>query len=495
MSKSILKGAMIITFFSMVSKAIGIFFRIPITYILEDVGIGIYYFPVQFFGPILAITTAPSIAIARLISDEHDDYLQYHIFETSRSYMLLYGLVISIIMGLLAPLLIKTIWTEDMLFSYLSLIPAPIFLAVSSSYKGYHQGCQKMNPIAALQFSDGLGRLIIGLFLTIIFMQFGVQYAAAGAAFGTTAGAIVGLITIVSLTKSTGHSLFKHDKIVLKSLVTLSLPIIISALGINLMNFVDGILIKSRLGYLGYDHYEIFRFSGILSSVNTLTSIPVAIGIAINLNALPNITAAAKHGALYVHQRMRSAMIMIISIALPSAVGLYLVGNDIFKYLYPSINADHYLIEIYSVSIVFLIINLGLTTILQARKKEKIPVRHMYIGIVFKLILSYILLGMKDVNIHGTAISTTIAYGIVMILNLYSLIKSDFDIDFKYMIMIPLFSSVTMGILVWLVNQLGSSIVITILSIFIGTSYYGMLMIVFKVVAIKDVPLLKRIIS
>lgn len=493
MKKSILKGTILITIISIIAKAIGIFFRVPVTKILGEVGIGIYYFPIQFFAPILAIITSPSIAIARLISDEHESHKQKLIFSTAKKYMLYFGLIVSFIMLLLAPVLIHTIWTKEILIPYLALLPAPIFLALSSAYKGYHQGIQEMKPIAVLQFADGIGRLILGLSLTFILLSISVEYGAAGATFGTTAGAVIGLMFIVKSTPKSAVIPVNNDeeKKILCVLIQISLPIIISALGVNLMNFIDSLLIKTRLLTIGYENYDILRFNGILSSVNTITGIPIAIGIAINLNALPNITAAAKYGVEYMNNRIRSAMIMIITVAIPSGVGLFLVGKDVFRFIYSDVSDDHFLIEIYSLAVVFTIINLGLTTVLQGKKKERIPVKNMYIGIVVKLILSFILLGVKGINIHGTAISTSIAYGLVMILNFISALKLDFKVDVKYMFLVPIFSSLIMGIAVFMILSISSSFLLTLLAIGVGVIIYAVLMILFKVIAIKDIPIIK----
>lgn len=497
MKKSILQGTILITVISIIAKAIGIFFRVPVTKILGEVGIGIYYFPIQFIAPIIAIITSPSIAIARLISDEQDDSKQRLIFSVAKKYMTYFGMIMSLVMLLLAPILIHTIWTREVLLPYLALIPAPLFLALSSAYKGYHQGVQDMKPIAILQFTDGIGRLILGLSMTVMLLSISIEFGAAGATFGTTAGAVLGFVFIKKYTpKDVLVPIEKsHEKGIRHLLMEVSLPIIISALGVNLMNFIDSLLIKSRLLTLGYENYDILRFNGILSSVNTIISIPLAIGIAINLNALPNITAAAKYGLEYMNHRIRSAMIMIATVAIPSGVGLFLVGKNVFRFIYSGVSDDHFLIEIYSLSVIFVMINLGLTTVLQGKKKERIPVKNMYIGIVVKLILSFILLSIKDINIHGTAISTTIAYGLVMVLNFISALKLGFKLDVRYMVVVPVFSSLIMGIVVYLIMKIGETFLFTFISILAGVGVYGVLMLLFKVVAPKDIPILKGFIN
>ena len=82
-------------------------------------------------------------------------------------------------------------------------------------------------------------------------------------------------------------------------------------------------------------------------------------------------------------------------------------GKDVFSLLFSKMSTDHYLIEILSVSIIFMMINLGFTSILQALNHEKVPVRNMYIGLIIKLISSFVLLSIPTITLclrsQGTA--------------------------------------------------------------------------------------------
>lgn len=503
MKKSILKGTLIIVIISLIAKLIGVFFRIPLTSLIGEYGMGLFSFPTKFFLPIVAlITSGPSIAIAKLISEseshERSGY-SYQVKKTALTFMFQIGLVVTIIMTILGFILVNTLWPREVLLPFLSLIPAPIFLSITAVYKGYYQGKQNMIPIASQQLVDGLARLIIGLLLATLLLSQGINLAAAGGTFGTSAGAILGLLTYLVYSKmlesnkekcKTDKSLRKEIR---KKILKIAIPVSVSAVGATLIGLIDSLLIKNRLLYIGYTEEGMIKLNGVLSNVDTLISLPLIIGTAISLNALPNIVAAKKSGKNYTETRIRSMMIMLISVSLPAGVGLFVVGKDIFSFLFKDMSTDHYLIEILSISAILIMINTGLTSILQAMNKEKVPVKHMYIGLSVKLVTSFVLLSFSYINIHGAAISTLLTYLIIVVLNLRICLQVNLKIDFKYMIVVPIISTTMMAVIVIYTNSINPSIIFTGLAIIFGAVSYAIFMLIFKVVDIKHVPLLRRI--
>ncbi len=500
MKKSILRGTLLITIFSLIAKAIGMLFRIPVTHIIGEYAMGIYYYPLVLFGPILAFINAPSIAIARLISEEHSKEKSNNtekILHVSTRLMIIIGVLTSLVMIILGPILISTIWSKQILIPYLALVPAPICLAMISVLKGYYQGHQNMLPLSIQQFTDAVARVIVGVSLSYLLININVIYATAGATFGTTAGAIVSLIFLYGYHrrhhKKINVDIMKSERVsITKKLMIISTPIAISALGVSLMRLVDGLFINNRLLHIGYSVEDVLKLSGALTSVNTLVAIPLVIATSISINALPNIITAAVHGEKYVQSRIRTTLIMFVTIALPSGVGLFLVGSRIFKIIFSNISNSYYLVELFSIALILMMLNLGLTSVLQARKKETIPVKNMYIGIIIKLVLSFILLGIPSIHIHGTALSTIIAYAFIVALNLKACLNDGVVIDFKYMLVVPIVATTLMGIVVQYTLTRSTSIFITGLSIILGVIVYGISMIVFKVIAVKNIPILKR---
>ncbi|MBN2795872.1 MAG: polysaccharide biosynthesis protein [Clostridia bacterium] len=505
--KSILKGTMIIAVAGLFARFIGLFFRIPLTALIGDEGIGIYSFPMALFVPLSAIVIqGPPTVIAKIVSEKdalskkEDISLIYH---ASKKLMIKIGFSVFVLMLLSAPILGKYVWSESVMFPYLALSLAPILLAYSSIYTGLYQGLQDMRAIAYQQLADGIGRLFFGLLIAKLFIRYGVVQGATGAVLGTVIGALAGYIVILLFHKLRGKSILKveHSKDALKSLeikiFKSALPITIGAIGASLIPLVDALLLQNRLSIAGFEQNEIYSLNGIVSNVNALINVPMIIGVAISLNVIPNIAAAKVIDIKRLQNRMRSAMILAISLALPSGIGLFLVGKSIFSVFYPSMSINHWLIEIFSISIIFSMINQSFIGILQGADHERLPVKNFYIGLIVKFVFSYILLGIHRINIHGAAISTLIAYVVILFLNYRSckdLLK--FKLDLKYMIFYPLLNTTLMGIVVvgmiYLGHLLNHITLFSLLAIVIGAGVYGILLLTTKVVHIKDIPILNK---
>lgn len=507
MKKSILKGAIIIAFASLFSRFIGLFFRIPITAWLGDRGMGLYAFPMNFFLPIIAIVSVgPSGVISRLISEaiaENDISKKRKVFQSSMILMIITGAIASIFMLLIAPILTKYIWPSDVLLPYLALVPAPFFLSIVAVYKGYYQGQQNMFPSAIQQIVDGTSRMIIGLVLTYYFMQKSLSLGTAGATFATTAGAMISLIVLMIIySKDSKRHQFVHFKRheyieTIQSILKIAIPIILGAIGTSLIPLTDSILINPRLLLAGLSENEVLSLTGILSNVNALVNVPIAIGVAISINFVPNI-AAARVAGQSTNTRFRSAMIMMISLAIPSGLGILVIGKEIFDLIY-DMPTNHYLMDISSFSIILTMINQGFIASLQGMGLERLPVRNFYKGILVKIVASLILLN-STLNIHGAVISTIIAYLVITILNIRDIKKyTDFKLDVKFMLVLPLINGTLMYLIVLLMknvtaNFLPPSLMIVI-SIVTGGVIYGILLIGTKIIAPGDIPLINRFIK
>lgn len=501
--KSILKGTMIIAIVGLIARFIGLFFRIPLTALIGEEGIGIYSFPMTLFVPLTAIVmqgppTTISKMIAQKVASKDLEGVQ-NIYQASHHLMTKMGLLATLIMLLLTPLFTKVIWSEAVLYPYLALSIAPMFLAKVSVYNGYHQGHQNMFPVAMQQLFDGIGRLVVGLVLAFVLIEKGVIPATTGAVLGTTFGALSGLIALLIFTNNKSSS--KIDKSLSKSIqkqiLKISTPITIGAIGASLIPLVDALLLPSRLGVAGFSSSEAIRLNGVLSNINALINVPLIIGVAISLNVVPNIAAVNVSNKKDIRSRMRIALILSIALALPSGIGLMLVGKSLFSMLYPNMMTNHYLVEILSISIIFTMINQTLIAILQGLDLERVPVKNFYIGMVFKLILSFTLLSIPSINIHGAAISTLIAYIIILILNYRSCKKStEFKMDTKYMLIVPFFNTTIMslGVVLTMICLQNVALWLTIFtSILVAVMIYGILLISTKTVTIGQIPILNRI--
>ena len=68
-------------------------------------------------------------------------------------------------------------------------------------------------------------------------------------------------------------------------------------------------------------------------------------------------------------------------------------------------------------------IALTLVGILQGIGRQMIPVKNMFIGMIFKIILTWILVSFRSINVNGAAIGTVVAYAVSVVLNLRAVVR------------------------------------------------------------------------
>ena len=191
--------------------------------------------------------------------------------------------------------------------------------------------------------------------------------------------------------------------------------------------------------------------------------------------------------------------------AFPSAFGIIALAEPILKTLYfnqeQAVNDAINTLMLLGVGVVFLALSQTTAGILQAINKQTRPVRNLAIGAVFKIVLTYTLVGIKTIGINGAAIATMTAYTIAFVLNFRDIKKTTaVKIDFTATFAKPAIASIIMAVvsrLVWaLANPfIGSKIATAVAIILGGVTYFVAIIMVraIKVEEIESFPRLKKL--
>ena len=91
-----------------------------------------------------------------------------------------------------AGLLVNSGWIRDSraYYALVVLTPAVFFSSILASFRGYFQGYQMMTPPAVSQILEQLVRVTVMIGLAYFLLPRGLEYAAAGAAFGAVPGGL-----------------------------------------------------------------------------------------------------------------------------------------------------------------------------------------------------------------------------------------------------------------------------------------------------------------
>jgi len=517
--KNFLKGAAVLGAAGLIVKIIGAVYRIPLTNLIGTEGIGYYQPAYQVYNLLLVISLAGfPTAIARLVSEKIalGNYLgARQVFKIAMATLITLAAGSSLLVFIFADQIAVSIGYPGTSYSLSALTPALFFVPIMAVYRGYFQGMQNMVPTALSQIVEQFFRFAVGLYLAYIFVQESLPKAAGGASFGASAGGIAGFILMffvyilnkkkidekVAFSKKNVEENWKR---VFKRLLQIAIPITIGASIVPLMGLIDAKLVSMRLLAIGYSEIEATDLYGQLSgTAQTFINFPQVFSIAIAISLVPTITDSFTKGEdkmlnMTANLGMRTALL----IGLPSAIGLFVLAEPIIVLFYPALgSAKHasvgYLLAILAVSVIFLTVVQSLTAILQAVEKQKIPVKNLAIGALVKVVLTYILVGIKSLNVAGAAYSTIAAYFTAAILNYLDLKrKTKIDIKLRNIVPRPLAAALIMGLIVFsgyslMYGLLGMKLS-ALISIFLGVVVYVVALPLTKAITKKDLELLPK---
>ena len=471
-----------------------------------------YGFAYSIYGALLVLSTAGiPVAISRMVSERIavGEYKNAHkVFKVATSLLFCIGIISFALCYFGGEFITAKLGNPEAALAVKSISPALLFVPLFSAFRGYFQGRQNMNPTAISEITEQLIRVIVGLYLAYKLLDMGLKEAAAGASFGASAGSIAGLAIIVviyMMNRKTIHRKIdlnnKHveeTSVLLRKIVAIAVPIIIGSEIMPIMTLIDTGIIMTRLQATGWSYEEAKSLYGLLSGFcNSLIAFPQVFTQAVAVSLVPAIAAAFKikdkRGVQEnVQLGYRTTMIM----AFPCAFGIFALAEPILLLLYPAQKASAIAavptLMIMAISVIFLAITQTSVGVLQSIGKQMVPVIHLAIGCVGKVIVTFILVGIPAFNIKGAAIGTMLAYVVALVLNNISVKKytgTKFNYDLTYVR--PCIAAAIMGVCAFAVQKLtvgfmGNSIS-TLFSIMVGAVVYVILIFMIKAITLEEV--------
>lgn len=182
-------GSIILIVGTAIVKGIGALFRMPLGNILDGTGMGYFSSAYDLYLPIYSIATAGlPIAISRIVAERVAQKRFNDVFKTlkiaQRTFVTV-GVIGTVLLFGVVWFYIHYTGNNGVLFSMLCIIPALLFCCVMSSYRGFYEGLRNMYPTSVSSVIEALGKLFLGLGLTIgVMMKAEAEYAASGTVFG-----------------------------------------------------------------------------------------------------------------------------------------------------------------------------------------------------------------------------------------------------------------------------------------------------------------------
>ncbi|WP_430886388.1 putative polysaccharide biosynthesis protein [Fusibacter sp. JL216-2] len=514
--QSFIKGSLILMILGFISRAFGVFFKVPLDYLVGEEGQGLYYILYPVYAAFIAmssvgLTMALSKQIAEYRATKKDSHA-WMSFKLAFGLFLGFGLIMTIVLFAGVNHIITLLkWPEETYWGLIGLGAAPLIVSIMSAFRGLFQGHENMVPTGVSMIIEQFARVVFGIGLTWFFMDKynDIGLAVGGATFGAAAGGLFATIYLVTTFMGYKKHIIVKDieigreekKIILKKLLSMAVPIAMGSAIISVMGLVDSVMLPAALTELTGDSHDALELIGGYSRANTIMNIPLIISLSISTSIVPFVAKAWELKEFdVVHRRIGMGMKMGTLLAFPAAVGIAVLSHDLIGLIFSSTIGGQVLIPL-AFALVFIIYSQIQTNVLNAIGKPVVPVRNMLLGVAVKVLLNLILVPNPNFGLMGAGYAVITAYMVTTYLNSRSLNKyTGYSFDVKKLIRKPTLS--VFGMWVGLVvtgivfDSLLPDRIVTLISVSVGAIIYGLLIIKQQYLdqaEISQIPVLQKI--
>ena len=505
---------------SIISRIIGLVYRIPLIGIIGDKGMDYYGTAFEIYSNLLIISSySLPLAVSKLVSADMAKGRRknvYRILKCALIFALVTGTIAALILFFGAEFFADTfLETPYCIFAVKVLVPVLIIVAVLGVLRGFFQGLGSMMPSAISQILEQIANAIVSIWAAYVLYNYGMKvgallgnvedysaaYGAAGGTLGTAIGAVVALLFSVFVLFAYMHVYkrqMKRDRMgkvdahgyIFKILIITIIPVLLSTTIYNCNTLIDMAIFKKVTISQGYSANDVSIWNGIyMGKYRTLINVPISIASALAASSVPALTRAYNSGDRNaVATQINTAIRFIMVIAFPCAVGMGVLASPILLVVHFSDETGMaaMMMQVGAASIVFFSLSTLTNGLLQGIDRMKEPVKNAVIALILHIIILVVCLYVFDLNIFAVVIGNS-SFGLLMcLLNAISIKKySGYRQEIVKTFLIPGLSAGIMGVIVFGAYELfiyifRINMVATILSVILGAVIYMVLMLLLK---------------
>ena len=522
---SFLVQGSILAIASIISRIIGLIYRIPLTAIIGDVGNDYYGAAMEVYSILLLISSySLPLAVSKLVSTrvaKGQRKNAYRIFKGALLFALVSGTAAGLVVYFGAGFLTTLLKTPLSIFALKVLAPTLLVVAILGVIRGFFQGMGTMMPSAVSQLIEQIVNAVVSVWAAYMLYGYGTRiggvlgnsehygeaYGAAGGTTGTGAGALfaLGFVVFVLLVYLPVYKRqMKRDVSrrtegygeIFKILVLTIVPVLLSTTIYNISSILDMGIFKHIAASQGYAELEYSTMWGVFTvKYKTMVNVPIALASALATSSVPSIaTAFASKDIRLVKRKIYSAIRFIMVISFPCAVGMAVLSEPIINLLFAPGNAAEVeanllaanLLKVGSVSIIFYSLSTLSNAILQGINRMRKPVSNAVIALIAHIIVLVVLMFALDLNIYAVVLANAFFSLLMCVLNGLAIRKYiRYRQEILKTFLIPLVASAIMGGAVYgvyhaMVKFVNNNMLATVASIGAGVLVYGILIFLLK---------------
>lgn len=442
---NLLRQGTILAVAGIVVRMIGMVYRIPLANIIGDEGNGVYSVAFNVYNIALILSSyGLPMAVSKMVAAS----LTRQEYRNTRR-IFICSLLFACCSGGIAALVIffGADWLAAHVYAGYAGIELPLrvlsptifIVALLGVVRGFFQGHANMVPTAVSQIVEQIVNAVVSIAAALYLVNVHAGsvnitgYGAMGATFGTCFGALAGLVC-VAVWYLSGRKAFlakvhacterntESGARICKMILFTAVPIILGQTFYQISAVFDDILFGNIMVAKGFSAEAVSGSSGVYNSIYVLMiSIPMGVASALASSALPSVVHSFTLGDMgEVKEKIRSVIKFNMMIAIPSAVGLILIGEPVVRLIFPNLDyvTGGKMLRLGGAAVVFYALSTVSSSVLQALDKMKKPVVHSAISLAVHLVLVSLLLRFTDMGAYALVVGYMTFPVIVGILNM-----------------------------------------------------------------------------
>ena len=429
-------------------RIIGLLYRSPLTSIIGLEGNGYYSSAINMYTIILLVSSCsrPS-AISKVIA-QRLAYKEYRnaqrVFQCALIYVVIVGAAASLFAFFGASFLVDV---ENAIPVLRVFAPTIFFSGLLGVLRGYFQAHGSMMHTSISQILEQI--LNAGVSMLAAYLLIGVVadegetkraiYGASGSAVGTGAGVLIALLFMFGmyrLNKDVIAKRIKRDRNsyqesygdIFRVIITTVTPFILSTFIYNCSTVVNMKIYQNIMKEIGglEESLIAIRYGIFATQAITIVNIPIAISSAMSSASIPGISGTfATHKVKQTRHKVGQATRMTMLIAIPSAVGLFVLSRPVVQFIYPqkeALDTASDLLRVLAFTVILYSLSTLTNAVLQGIGKVNIPVVNASISLVVQVVLLIVLLLYTKLDLYALA-GANIAYSFMMCILNHAAVK------------------------------------------------------------------------
>ena len=478
-NNTLVKNATFLMVAALISKIIGMLYKSPLTTLIGRESFACFQFAQNAYFILLMIASFSIPQAVSKIMSERIAFKRYRDAQRVFKGALLYAVIAGGIAALVCIFGASILVPDNMANARLALqmLAPTIFVSgILGVFRGYFQAYRNMLPTSISQILEQIAVATVALlasgFMVHHFANAGEdtlqRWSAAGATMGTGAGvctAFLFMLFVYRVNHKTIAKKIKNDRVsvnesyrsIMKIILLIAAPIILSAFIYNVNGYINGVMYTSILGWKGVPNSLVKQNYAEYGFFMTLINIPLTLASTAPTSMMPEVSAQYAIGDLEETKRkIDQATWIAMLISIPASVGLAVLAQPVTRLIFPSTEGVAGQLMVIGVITVILNSTSNISNgVLKAIGKANIPMINAAISLGVDIVFLALVLVFTNMGIYAVVLAMVVYALVMCVLNDRALKKYlGYKNPWRSAYFVPILASIPMGIVAVVVYKL-----------------------------------------